>query len=252
MALKNKIVKLMKSKLLLIGSVLWLGSATGLAQFPEFLLSAGLTPSVDNSYTYILNLSVSGSQDSDVIGSTFTMGIWDWAATISGDPVPPAPEFLGAKDGWVSPGITDTPFASVNGQYSILFTDTMPENALYSELTVQITVPKVGDTQPVVTLPFTQGEQRLLGVTIIIPPDLKPGSWRLYFPDTGWNSLSVPTEDPEKPAALSFANVVPGNFDYILRYNGTDLTLEVPEPSQFAVVGGLALLGFAGWRRSRN
>ena len=40
--------------------------------------------------------------------------------------------------------------------------------------------------------------------------------------------------------------------DYTLTYDGENLTLEVPEPSQFAVVGGLALLGFAGWRRSRN
>lgn len=254
MALKSESVKLMKSKLLLLGLVFSLGSVTGLGQFSEVFLRAGLTK-IDR-YSYTLNFFVSGSQDIGVIGGTFTIGLWDWAATIPSNPVPLAPEVLGADEGWVSPGLTGTPFQQY-GQYSVAFTGTIPEYALYSETTVNITVPKiivegVGEMQPVVSLPLTQGDQRVLGVTITIPTDLGQGSWRLWLPDTTYNSLSVPTEDPAKPGTLVFANVVGGDLNYVLGYDGNELTLDVPEPSQFALVGGLALLGFAVWRRSRN
>ena len=57
----------MKSKLLLLGLMFSLGSASGLAQFS---LSAGLTKMPDDSY--VLNLSASGSQNVVVLGATLT------------------------------------------------------------------------------------------------------------------------------------------------------------------------------------
>jgi len=241
MAVNCESAKLMKSRFLLLVLMSSLGSATGLAQFS---LSAALTKTDADSY--VLNLSASGSRDVVALGATFTMEIW--RNIEQHDPTPVIDEPFFSPQGATSPALLGTPFydevtlgAGFYGVYHIAgYEDVVPD--LYSGVVVSLVAPY---GSPGVSLPFKSGPQALLKAGIAIPSGLQPGTWRLVLPNTGNNHLVLSGESQPVP----FDNV---QLDYILRYDGVDLTLEVPEPSQFAVVGGLALLGFAGWRRSRR
>lgn len=233
-------VKLMKSKLLLLGLVFSLGSVTGLGQFS---LSAGLTK--DDGGFYILSLSASGSQDLiSSLGATLTMEIWKTSIE-EPDPTPVLSESYFAAEGLSWPALAGTGFDggfSLGASFYGVFHEvnaSMPD--LYSAAAVEIT-PLIRNEG--VDLLFSKGPQPLLSARIDIPSGLQKGTWRLVMPNTGSNHLLDATG-----ARVVFDNV---QSDYILRYDGSDLTLDVPEPSQFALVGGLALLGFAGWRRSRK
>lgn len=85
--------------------------------------------------------------------------------------------------------------------------------------------------------PVSQGTHLLSKLTIKIDSSTTPGSYPLFTTTTdgfGWVDSSTPfgNEEPFSPQA--------------------GLTVKVsaiPEPGQFAVVGGLGLLGFAAYRR---
>lgn len=226
----------MKLRLLLLGFVSWLSSVTGLAQFS---LTAALRWDVDDS-SYVLDLTASGPQDLYVVGARFDMEIviWDW----QGGTVPPAPTFSPSASIVDTPFETDpmitvvvvTPYGSddISGQSVDIFSSTIPPSTFF--------------------LPFSQeGPQRMLSVGIDIPDDLASGKWLLRLPNHAFNHLSVPTSG-------GTTYDIPFNeghyLSYILNYDDDEdtLTLDVPEPSQFALIGGLALLGFAVWRRSRK
>jgi len=170
----------------------------------------------------------------------------DWSRRLT-EPLETTPSFYESYfEGTPSPGIVETPF--VNSQsYSFSHEvysgsiDNMPEISSGVDCNWNST------TGNEVSVPFkTSGPQLMLNAGISIPSDLQPGKWRLVLMDGSFNELKFIDGENNR---IWFGNL---QADYTLTYDGENLTLEVPEPSQFAVVGGLALLGFAGWRRSRN
>lgn len=69
-------------------------------------------------------------------------------------------------------------------------------------------------------------------------------------PGTVWG-LTWGTKEDSIENLIDYADSQGKLYPYDLYLTDGTLTV-VPEPSQFALVGGLALLGFAGWRRSRK
>ncbi|OQC66811.1 MAG: hypothetical protein BWX48_01286 [Verrucomicrobia bacterium ADurb.Bin006] len=247
-ALKNKNVKLMKSKLVLLGLVFSLGSVTGLGQFGLKLRLSDKVTQGDSSY-HLLEFVGSRSSDLErVVGGTFTVDIF--RIEEGNPPALPTPFFDASYFGDTStsaPCIQNTPFAGSFEVPNPVITEHFyggPDSKLF----VNIEKPDL----PGITIPFHEGEQLLLTARINIPDNInKSGKWRLALYGDDKNVLTCYDDGYQ---TINFDNLGSGigQIDYILSYNGDNLTLDVPEPSQFAVVGGLALLGFAGWRRSRN
>ncbi|HOA60330.1 MAG: hypothetical protein KA191_08735 [Verrucomicrobia bacterium] len=238
----------MKSRFLLLVLIFSLGSATGLAQFS---LTASLNL-VDNSY--VLSLTASGPRDvSRVESAHFVIEIRrniDWSRPLT-EPLETVPSFYESYfDGTPSPGIAETPFVD-SQSYSFLHKVYSGSIGIWPEIGSGVDCNWNSTTGNEVSVPFkTSGPQLMLNAGISIPSDLEPGKWRLVLMDGSFNELKyINGENNGENNRIWFSNL---QADYTLTYDGENLTLEVPEPSQFAVVGGLALLGFAGWRRSRN
>lgn len=224
----------MKPRLLFLGLVFLLSSVTAKAQFT---MEAELTE-IEGSY--MLNLFASGPQNLVVKVGYFTITIEKFRNETGGYDTTSTPlfssDFLNDD---TAPAIHGTGFEGY--EFDPTYTVFDPQESYVCDLVLNISYPEGGSPN---TFPFSSGvRQRLLSLKMEIPDGLESGSWSLILPNTRFNVLTSDIGD------VTFDNL---QSDYILRYDGSELTLDVPEPSQFALVGGLALLGFAGWRRSRK
>lgn len=222
----------MKNTRLLVLSIgLSLGVEGALGQF-DFAMTAGLVELTETGgYELRFFAENQHSAGLPVDGSNFTIQIGELADTS------PKPFFV-IDEVKVMEGTVYEPIYPILGLY--------PDDST-TPAQIYLTVDLFDTAQEYWPVFRPNTPERVMTVGVSVPQGLTSGTWSLRYINDTYTYLGGGLDsDLGRDYVLRFT-------DYRLTLINGDLELvPVPEPSQFALVGGLALLGFAGWRRSRK